>query len=97
MDVESERRVHQDWTMDVREINPFLLSYHVQVQYAELEDLEVSYHQTETMLDLQPPIYPNSWIEPPVIFKLPRINILPPVLTMACYLTLFCQEFREGL
>ena len=97
VDVETERRVHQDWTMDVREINPFLLSYHVLVQYAELEDMDVSYLQSEPMLDLQPPIHPNSWIEPPVIFKLPRITILPPVLPLGCHLTLLCQEFLQGL
>ena len=83
--------------MDVREINPFLLSYHVQLQYAELEDLEVSYLQSDPMVDLQPPLKPNSWIEPPVIFKLPRITILPPVLPLGCHLTLLCQEFLQGL
>ena len=97
LDVETERRVHQDWTLDVREINPFLLSYHVQVQYAELEDLGVSYLQSDPMLDLQPRLRANSWIEPPVIFKLPTVTILPPVLTMACHLTFYCQEFLEGV
>ena len=82
--------------MDVREVNPFLLSYHVQVQYAEEEDLEVSYILCDTMVDLQPRIQANSWIEPPVIFKLPSVTILPPVLKMACHLTFYCQEFLEG-
>ena len=97
VDVETERRVHQDWTMEVREINPFLISYHVLVQYAEVEDLDVSYLQPDTMLDLQPPLRANSWIEPPVIFKLPTVTISPPVVTLACHLTLiFSQEFLSG-
>ena len=83
--------------MEVREINPFLISYHVLVQYAEVEDLDVSYLQPDTMLDLQPPLRANSWIEPPVIFKLPTVTISPPVVTLACHLTLiFSQEFLSG-
>ena len=100
LDLESQegRRVHQDWVTDVREINPFLLSYHVTVNYAETEDLEAPAHQCKNMLDLEVAMRPNTWIEPAVIFKLMNINMRPPLLTLCSPLSsVCCEEFLSGL
>ena len=99
LDLESQegRRVHQDWVTDVREINPFLLSYHVQVNYAETEDLEAPAHQCKTMQDLEVAMRPNTWIEPAVIFKLMNINMRPPLLKLCSPLSsVCCEEFLSG-
>ena len=98
LELETSRRVHQDWVTEVREINPALLAYHVLLNTADTEDLEAPDLRCETMPELEAAQRPNSWTEPGVIFKLRNVFINPPVLKLSCHLSpLSSGHFTEGL
>ena len=97
LELETNRRVHQDWVTEVREVNPFLLSYHVLLNFADTEDLETPDLGCGTVEELEAARRPNSWTEPEVIFKLRNVLVTPPVLKLSCHLSpLSSGHFIEG-
>ena len=96
IDVDSERRVHYDWVTNVREINPWSLSYHVMVHEAEEEELHSPSLECAKIAGLLNYFTATEYYEPPVIFRLlrPRVD---HTFSLCSPRSVDCEEYQEGI
>ena len=95
IDVDNIRRVHYDWVTNVREVNPFTLSYHVLVHDADESDLNHPKLSCSPMKDLEKYQMANVYSEPTVIFKLQTVTIHRITLLSLPSLS-HCEEYITG-
>jgi len=97
LQVAGERRVHQDWVSDVREVDPWTLSYLVTVEAPrQAEQLRMPSLECAPLGPAAPAAAATEYTEPEVVFRLREATVHVASL-LCCPHQVDCQHLSQAL